>query len=363
MYFSTHLEVESDKIVVVVPRTPHTLPIGHYCSRTHFAHRPQQPTQGPHRPSTKSQISPTTQTPSSCLSEEEGGRFAFGLGAAARGAAAAAPTAAGSQTSGIGLSGGILGRDGAGDERGGGGGCSGQGRGDRLTVLSMELHVQVGASRRPDPRRDSVHAVCWKVKDAFTSAERETVETTAGVIVLPLSTAAARRPVVAGDRSSDGAGRGSGGGGGGKTRDSLGDSGSGSSGSGKEEVCLKCGERRDDEARAFCTFEGGGFLGQGCRGAGDGAGAGAAAGLGLGRGTFCHGLGKDVEVVEVCSEEQVFRALVGVFCRHDPDFVVGWEVQGDSLGYVVERGLNMVSLATPNIKHQKLHRVDYIELA
>ncbi|CAN0573213.1 unnamed protein product, partial [Ectocarpus sp. 12 AP-2014] len=37
------------------------------------------------------------------------------------------------------------------------------------------------------------------------------------------------------------------------------------------------------------------------------------------------------------------RALVGVFCRHDPDFVVGWEVQGDSLGYVVERGLNMVS--------------------
>ncbi|CAN0401472.1 unnamed protein product, partial [Ectocarpus sp. 8 AP-2014] len=38
------------------------------------------------------------------------------------------------------------------------------------------------------------------------------------------------------------------------------------------------------------------------------------------------------------------RALVGVFCRHDPDFVVGWEVQGDSLGYVVERGLNMPSM-------------------
>lgn len=202
--------------------------------------------------------------------------------------------------------------------------------------------MQVGASRRPDPRRDPVHAVCWRVKDAFTSAERETVETRAGVIVLPLSTATGHRAVVPGNRPPDGAGRGSGGGGSGeRSGDSLGGDGDGDGvGGSREEVCLKCGERRDDDARTFCTFEGGGFLGQGCRGGGAGAGG----GVGLGRGAFCHGLGKDVEVLEVCSEEQVFRALVGVFCRHDPDFVVGWEVQGDSLGYVVERGLNMVSL-------------------
>ncbi|CAN0527703.1 unnamed protein product, partial [Scytosiphon promiscuus] len=48
-----------------------------------------------------------------------------------------------------------------------------------------------------------------------------------------------------------------------------------------------------------------------------------------------------VEVLEVCSEAHVMQALVGVFCRHDPDFVAGWEVQGNSLGYLVERGLNM----------------------
>lgn len=194
--------------------------------------------------------------------------------------------------------------------------------------------MQVGASRRPDPRRDSVHAICWRVKDAFTSAERETVETRAGVIVLPLSTATGRPAVVSGARTPHGAVSGSGGE---KSGDSLGGGGGGSS---KEEVCLKCGERRDGGARAFCTFEGGGFLGQHCRRGGAGA------GVGIGRGTFCHGLGKDVEVLEMCSEEQVFRALVGIFCRHDPDFVVGWEVQGDSLGYVVERGLNMVSVAT-----------------
>ncbi|CAN0338092.1 unnamed protein product, partial [Hapterophycus canaliculatus] len=63
-------------------------------------------------------------------------------------------------------------------------------------------------------------------------------------------------------------------------------------------------------------------------------------------------MGKDVEVLEVCSEEQLFRALVGVFCRHDPDFVVGWEVQGDSLGYVVERGLNMVGGERTPVEHE-----------
>ncbi|CAM9581136.1 unnamed protein product, partial [Scytosiphon promiscuus] len=136
-------------------------------------------------------------------------------GGASRPAESASP-AAGSQTSGISLSGGILGRDGADD----GGGGVGDSRGDRLTVLSLELHVQIGASRRPDPRRDAVHAVCWRVKDAFTSAERETVETTSGVIVLPLSTAAAaatggRRAAAGAAEAWPAGGGGSGGGGGG----------------------------------------------------------------------------------------------------------------------------------------------------
>lgn len=161
--------------------------------------------------------------------------------------------------------------------------------------------MQVLANRRPDPRRDPVHAVCWKVKDAFTSSDREVVEITSGVIVLPLALV---------------------------TRGTGGGSAAGPTGNA---ICVKCGEPRDDDARAFCTFEGGGFLGQ------------EAFQEGPGRGTFCHGLGEGVEVLEVCSEAQVFAALVGVFCRHDPDFVVGWEVQGDSLGYLVERGFSMVS--------------------
>ncbi|CAN0573208.1 unnamed protein product, partial [Ectocarpus sp. 12 AP-2014] len=107
-------------------------------------------------------------------------------------------------------------------------------------------HVQVPASRRPDPRRDCVHAVCWRVKDAFTSAERETVETRSGVIVLPLAARGVAVPAAA---------AGSGGG------DRNG--GDSAEGSRKEEACLKCGERRDDVNRAFCSFEGGGFLGQG----------------------------------------------------------------------------------------------------
>lgn len=297
----------------------------------------QLSTQGSHGATTKSQISPTTQTPSSCVSEEEGERFAFGLraagpcyaAAAAGGAAAAAASPGGSQTSDIGPTGGILRRDRADHDNGGDGG----GGGDRLTVLSLELHVQVGANRRPDPRRDSVHAICWRVKDAFTSTERETAETRSGVIVLPLPTATTAR----GGTAASGA-RPPGDGGGEEAGASV-------SGSSKHAVCLKCGEQRDDAAKTFCSFEGGGFLGQvEVIGSGDRerADAGAGAGAGFGRGTFCHGLGKDVEVLEVCSEEQVFRALIGVFCRHDPDFVVGWEVQGDSLGYVVERGLNMV---------------------
>lgn len=192
--------------------------------------------------------------------------------------------------------------------------------GDRLTVLSLEIHVQVGANRRPDPRRDPVHAVCWRVKDSFTSAEREVVETSAGVIVLPLAMAT-RGSSGAESSGSGGAVAGAGG------------AGASGGGSGSGTVCLKCGEARDDNARAFCTFEAGGFLGKGVGGAGSATGA------------FCHGLGKGVEVLEVCSEAQLMQALVGVFCRNDPDFVVGWEVQGDSLGYLVERGLNMVSWA------------------
>lgn len=213
---------------------------------------------------------------------------------------------------------------------GGDGGACGQGGGDRLTVLSLEIHVQVGASRRPDPRRDPVHAVCWSVKDAFSSAEREVVRTRSGIIVLPLATptAALRSTVVAGAS-------GGGSGGAGTADEPRGGAGGNSVSS---EVCLKCGEvRNDDGERKFCTFEGGGgYLGQGIPGGGR-------EGEGPGRRTFCHGLGKGVEVLEVCSESQVMRALVGVFCRHDPDFVAGWEVQGDSLGYLVERGLNLVS--------------------
>ena len=185
----------------------------------------QRFTQEPHRAPFKSQISPTTQTPSSCLSEDDGaGRFAFGLGAGhaaggGRDTAAAAAAAAGSQASILGLSGGI--------RRRGGGAAAQEGEsagGDRLTVLSLEIHVQVGASRRPDPRRDPVHAICWRVKDAFTSAEREIVDTKSGVIVLPLSLrmrevaagTGARPPrSVSGDRAAAGGAGGDGGGGGG----------------------------------------------------------------------------------------------------------------------------------------------------
>jgi len=93
----------------------------------------QRPTQGPHRPSKKSQISPTTQTPCSEPSgkEQEGTkRFASGLGAARD-----IETAGVTQGSGIGFSGSLMARS---DVTGG----------DRLTVLSLEIHVQVGASRR-----------------------------------------------------------------------------------------------------------------------------------------------------------------------------------------------------------------------
>lgn len=284
---------------------------------------PQRSTQGPHRPTNKSQISPTTQTPSPSISGEGGdgaGRFAFGLAAGRAAAAAAANVAIGSQGVGspssiLGLSGGIVGRGGVG---GGGEGVAELGAaaaGDRLTVISLEIHVQIGSDRRPDPRRDAVHAVCWRVKDAFSSAEREVVETSSGVIVLPLARSFRGAMVREGSRGDvETTARDSGGSGGSEDKKL------------KETCCLKCGEIRDDDARVYCTFEGGGFLGQGVGG----------------RGTFCHGLGKRVEALEVCSEAQLMRALVGVFCRHDPDFVVGWEVQGDSLGYLVERGFNMV---------------------
>lgn len=234
------------------------------------------------------------------------GKFAFGLAARRRTNIAAADS---------------------GGSQGIGGGGAGRIGGDRLTVLSLEIHVQVGGrgSRKPDPRQDSVHAVCWRVKDSFTSAERETVETSSGVIVLPLATAR-RMAMIATDEGAKGNNEGGG---------CIGISGSNR---GIKEVCLKCGKNRNDDERTFCTFEGGGFLRQG--GTTDEEGA-----VG-GRGTFCHGLGKGVEVLEVCSEAQVMRELVRVFSRHDPDFVVGWEVQGDSLGYLVERGLNMVGYLT-----------------
>lgn len=232
----------------------------------------------------------------------------------------------------FGLSGGFV-------ARGDGTGCAG----DRLTVLSLEIHVQVGSDRRPDPRRDSVHAVCWRVKDAFTSAEREVVEVKTGAIVLPPAETAANvgvRATIGSSRTGPGSGPTSSSGGGelpGVAAVSR-----------TSQFCLKCGKGKDSAdgvPGAFCTFEGGGFLGQrlGRMGEVESAAAEAVgAREGEGRRTFRNGLGKGVKVVEVCSEAQLFRALVGVFCLHDPDFVVGWEVQGDSLGYVIERGLNMV---------------------
>lgn len=214
--------------------------------------------------------------------------------------------------------------------------------------------MQVGSNRRPDPRRDSVHAVCWRVKDAFTSAEREVVEIKTGVIVLPLARTAGAPGGSVGGGSTRGVGRRSGVGTASSSSSTTTNSGSGPGGSSgpdlsrrsaapeRSSCCLKCGSHGSAPG-TFCTFEGGGFLGQRLGGdPGGGAAPAAAAGVGEGRGTFRHGLGKGVEVVEVCSEAQLFRVLVGVFCRHDPDFVVGWEIQGDSLGYIIERGLNMV---------------------
>lgn len=306
----------------------------------HSPLRSQRATQGPHRQGAKSQISPTTQTPSSCLSDEAV-TFAFGLGGRGRPPAAAASTSAGAK-----LAAGAAVNNGAGGDPAGqrqsqgslglSGGFvaraeSGIGSaGDRLTVLSLEIHVQVGSDRRPDPRRDPVHAVCWRVKDAFTSAERELVEIKTGAIVLPL--ARTERSTKAGPNAGPGGGS------------------DGTSGD-RTLRCLKCGKDKadaaDGTAGAFCTFDGGGFLRQGFGlGSNGGVGGGGegvrAVGGGEGKGTFRHGLGKGVEVVEVCSEAQLFRALAGVFRQHDPDFVVGWEIQGDSLGYVIERGLNMV---------------------
>lgn len=328
----------------------------------------KRPTQAPHRASTKSQISPNTQTPSTCPSEEAGA-FAFDLGkkraAGSTAAATKAPnpkpmevnrkhgTARGDDESptaaedgglgNFGLSGGFVGRD---ERRGY--------AGDRLTVMSIEIHVQVGSDRRPDPRQDPVHGICWRVKDSFTSSDEELVETMSGAIVLPI-------PFRGGSaRRSGGAGKGKPGVGG-----QAGTPTGKGAGIGAEpgearappgDTCLKCGAHRSEErAGSFCTFEGGGFLGQILRGGDPGKSAerlpeaksvdkaadGETRGQ-RGRFTFRHGFGRGVEVVEVCSEAQLFQALVATFCRHDPDFVVGWEIQGDSLGYIIERGFQMV---------------------
>lgn len=318
----------------------------------------KRPTQAPHRAPTKSQMSPITQTPSTCPSGEAGA-FAFDLGkkravAGSTVAATKAPkkpmevdrkhrtTHGGDDESptapedgglgNFGLSGGFVGRD---ETRGY--------AGDRLTVMSIEIHVQVGSDRRPDPRRDPVHGICWRVKDSFTSSEQEVVETMSGAIVLPIpfrGANAGRGGGQAGTPTGEGAGIGA----------ESGEAGA------QGDTCLKCGARRTEERTgAFCTFEGGGFLGQtlcgeepeksaerppGAKSVGKTA-DGETRGQ-RGRFTFRHGFGKGVEVVEVCSEAQLFQALVATFCRHDPDFVVGWEIQGDSLGYIIERGFHMV---------------------
>ncbi|CAM9334634.1 unnamed protein product [Choristocarpus tenellus] len=282
-------------------------------------------TQAPHRAPTRSQISPTTQTPSSSLSEDPSAHAPFRI--------------AGTRGSG--------GRTGV---------------GDRLTVLAMELHVQVGGGdRQPDPRLDPVHAVCWSVRDSYTTSERETVHEISGIVVLPPPQRQWKRPTVA-TTAQGGTGAGIAGLDRGMGANKIGvGGGRGGNGETDEESsskCLKCGAKLKDSGE-YCVFKGGGFLiggGQGATGSEGGGGdeergiggqkdnAKRSGGLGPGRQSFQHGLGKGVEVMEVCSEAEVMLGLVAVFRRFDPDFVVGWEVQGDSLGYLIERGTHLVRL-------------------
>ncbi|CAM9923349.1 unnamed protein product, partial [Discosporangium mesarthrocarpum] len=144
------------------------------------------PTQAAHYAPATSQISTTTQTPNSSLSAEETGARIPRVTVPGEGA-------------------GRVSMQGSGP---GGGGGTGTGTvspeetppssalspssssswapmGDRLTILAMELHVQVGKDRSPDPRQDAVHAVCWSVRDSYATSEREVVHEARGAIILP----------------------------------------------------------------------------------------------------------------------------------------------------------------------------------
>lgn len=193
--------------------------------------------------------------------------------------------------------------------------------GNRHTVLCLEVHVQTRKELRPDPRLDAVAALAYVVRDYRNwSSEHEDVANTTGVIVakdaLRLMVAPAptqqQQPAAT---AVDG-------------------------------WCPVC--KTKDRAR-FCAcpkFATAGSSNSTTAAARPGSTAAPPAPPPLptgGRGALSSSLvsglslGEGVEVAEVADERQLFEALLRLVRRFDPDFLVGWEVQQGSLGYLRDR--------------------------
>jgi len=195
--------------------------------------------------------------------------------------------------------------------------------GNRLTVLSLEIHVNTRLDLRPDPRFDPVAAVCYSVHDYRNwSSEHERVDEYTGVI---LSATATQKPadVPLEPRSL-------------KQDDHKG--GPTTSGSSYCPLCktkdrdrfCACGKRQGAKPHVEQ------HSGPGVKP------------LAVGVDTRTNGhveddpyeglaLGPNVSVDVATDEIALFHQTLELIRSFDPEFLVGWEVQKSSLGYLIER--------------------------